>query len=197
MKNLEEVITTVAGLCDYTKNFHLSKCGGCDLPSWQQPCPVCNWYPYYGQKEYNEKQRKAIQNSNYTEEGWVIKHDRKGNIALWVLAGARETLAWGTSYMFRQNIKMAEFNSAAVDWPSGEELMAMYKKSRALQAIKKNPGDEEAKALLMEIGDSECTTAVREADTRFAEENNLSMETDLGDDALYHPEKYNAPDGWD
>jgi hypothetical protein len=179
MKNLEEIIVVVRSLCSYTKNFHLSPCGGCGLPSWQQPCPVCDWYPYQGgqywTKEYNEKQRAAIQNSNYTEEGWVIKHNRIGNIALWALGRARNTIAWKKDSSFRRTIEMAESQARSMNFPTGEELMVMYRKDQLLKALEKDPGNEEVKNLLMEIGDSDCTTAVREADCIYMEQNGLTM----------------------
>lgn len=35
--------------------FHLSACGGCGAPSFQQPCPLCRYYPIWGDNSCSPK----------------------------------------------------------------------------------------------------------------------------------------------
>ena len=141
MKTLQDVIKAVRSLHQYTEYFHLSPCGGCGLPSWQEPCPICDWYPdrggAYWMKEHNDRRRKQIQSNGYDEAHWLKRLKHNENIALWVLAGARKTLAWngqqyykGPDPKFKAEILKAESEAIHMDWPTGEELLAMYHESR-------------------------------------------------------------------
>jgi hypothetical protein len=44
------------------RHFHLTPCGGCRAPSWQQPCPWCSYYP---QGRYT-----APTSTTFTRESW-------------------------------------------------------------------------------------------------------------------------------
>lgn len=64
--------------------FHLSSCGGCGAPSFQQPCPLCRYYPRGSDKGYYEpkvatKQMFCEMIDRSGPEG------RDGTIATWLI----------------------------------------------------------------------------------------------------------------
>lgn len=44
--DVRDVVLTIRQLGPKFENFHLTPCGGCGCPMWQQPCLICGFYPY-------------------------------------------------------------------------------------------------------------------------------------------------------
>jgi len=65
--------------------FHLSACGGCGAPSFQQPCPLCGFYPM-GEDKGTWSPRTA----GYEAFAAAVERSgpggQDGNIATWVLS---------------------------------------------------------------------------------------------------------------
>lgn len=77
--------------------FHLSRCY-CGAPSWQQPCPTCDYYPMYGQTGTSRARDSA------TREEFVAKAERHGGVAAWYFACYRRTVAYKENWRFRERI---------------------------------------------------------------------------------------------
>ncbi len=72
--------------------FHLGRCGGCDGPSYQQPCPHCSFYPM------GDAAQQRAERSRLTAEGFRANVERsmpggKGNLATWYFSGFRDRAA--------------------------------------------------------------------------------------------------------
>jgi hypothetical protein len=73
-----------------TRNFHLSPCGGCGQPVWQQPCPLCGYYPMGS----DPRERERCQKMDVTRDDWLRYAKRAGDVAQWYLEGFTRTVAW-------------------------------------------------------------------------------------------------------
>jgi len=62
--------------------FHLSKCGGCGAPSFQQPCSLCGFYPYGSNKgHWDPREATREQFSAMVERSGPDGKD--GTVATW------------------------------------------------------------------------------------------------------------------
>jgi len=69
--------------------FHLSPCGGCGGPAFQQPCSLCGYYPMGGpdprQPATLDQFRRSVENS---------MPGGTGNLATWYFGNFRKTVAY-------------------------------------------------------------------------------------------------------
>lgn len=83
---VKEAVETIARL-DEARNlrsspFHLQACGGCGVPSFQQPCLLCGYYPMGADKgTWNPKTATFEQFSRMIEKSGP--DGRGGNVATW------------------------------------------------------------------------------------------------------------------
>ena len=97
--------------------FHLSPCGGCGMPTWQQPCPVCGYYPMGNVSEEQERCRP------YQDKGrWLRLVKRHGSIAAWYWAGRKRTVAWSSNWSFREETEALIEQCASMEWPDPEAV---------------------------------------------------------------------------
>ncbi|HST58968.1 MAG TPA: hypothetical protein VLK84_09775 [Longimicrobium sp.] len=87
--------------------FHLARCY-CGAPSWQQPCPTCDYYPMYGSTGTSWAPESA------TRGGFVATAGRHGGVAAWYFAGYSRTVAYRTDWRFRERIDALV--AAAKEW---------------------------------------------------------------------------------
>lgn len=127
--------------------FNLSLCGRCRAPVWQQPCPVCNFYPYgaldngivmftYDREtqkhEFTEEWLKRVTPMRETARAeFIARLNRHGNVAAWWLADKRNTVAYtDPKYEGRQRFieRVERFyeEAQAMSFPSAEAIWAAY-----------------------------------------------------------------------
>jgi hypothetical protein len=97
-------------------SFHLGRCH-CGAPVWQQPCPICRYYPANGSTGTT-----AAPNS-CTKERYVALAERHGGIAAWYFAGYRNTGAYAKQPGFARMIdELVEDAKTWTDVPSAAEI---------------------------------------------------------------------------
>ena len=69
------------------QHFHLSKCGQCGAPSWQQPCPTCSFYPMGWADN-----RRVREHPKFTLKGW--ENSSFTNLPGMLILGCKETVAY-------------------------------------------------------------------------------------------------------
>jgi len=111
---LNDFIQAVRDMDERHRYFHLTPCGGCGQPSFQQPCPLCGYYPMGNDPAERERC------SGPTREDWLRMV--RGNVALWYVSRGRRTLSWKTDSMFRESIERLEDEARAMKQPSPEEI---------------------------------------------------------------------------
>lgn len=80
--------------------LHLAICGGCGGPSFQQPCPLCSFYPRGADKGSWHPARASRE--FFCEKVAASAPDGAGNLATWVLAQATRTVAYREMSGFRR-----------------------------------------------------------------------------------------------
>ena len=110
---------TIRSLGEHWRSFHLHPCAQCGCPSWQQPCPVCAFYPY-GSKGYAEgaRVRKTKPPTFKRFKRW---HDAHGNIFEAVLAQVRSPIPEGQASVAPQ-VTRARAETEGWTWPTAQEL---------------------------------------------------------------------------
>lgn len=93
--------------------FHLSPCGGCGCPMWQQPCAICDHYPMGAY-------RREVPLT--TKEQWCSAVKKHGNVYVWREHNnyryAIEEYRFTAQHLWEQS---KAFNGSQ-DWPSPEEI---------------------------------------------------------------------------
>jgi hypothetical protein len=115
---------------DRKSPFHLSPCGRCRCPVWQQPCPVCNYYPMgdmddghrRGTPEYDQYQARM---SAGAKEKWFALVQQFGNIAVWFFQRKLKTVA-GKSETYKNMVAKYSAEAANLDLPPAEQIWAAY-----------------------------------------------------------------------
>jgi hypothetical protein len=96
--------------------FHLRRCY-CGAPTWQQPCPTCDYYPMYGSTGTSWEKDSA------TREGFVTRASAYGGVAAWYFAGYRRTVAYANNSSFAAKIDaLVEQAKGWTDVPSPGEV---------------------------------------------------------------------------
>jgi len=106
----ENLVATVRGLGEKFKYFHLSPCF-CGAPVWQQPCPICGYYPMYGETN------SGMDKGECTVELYAKAVKCAGGILEWYLK----------SYMScvdpqKHLLDAAREQAEGIEWPTGEEI---------------------------------------------------------------------------
>ena len=99
------------------EHFQLGLCGGCGLPSWEQPCPVCGFYPYGN----DPREVERCQRPGYTKGHWIRTVESYGGIAAWYFSGCKQTRAWDFSE-YRELIETLTAEAAQLEWPDPEAV---------------------------------------------------------------------------
>jgi len=95
--------------------LHLARCGGCAGPSFQQPCPLCSFYPMGADKGSWHPARAS--RDFFCEKVAASAPDGAGNIATWVLAQAKRSAAYKEMSGFKRAADDALLHAAAMDMP--------------------------------------------------------------------------------
>ena len=122
-------------------HFSIFSCGRCRAPVWQQPCPVCDFYPmgnmddgvrmFTPEWEEIAKKYRAGSHTNF-----IRLVDRAGNYAAWYFQRYGKTTAFSPkgfgqnkpSDMFIHFIQPYVDEALSESWPTAEEIWASYKK---------------------------------------------------------------------
>ena len=116
---IERAIETVARLYERSvlshSPLHLAACGGCGGPSFQQPCPLCNFYPMGSDK--GQWHPRTASRQFFCDRVAASASDGAGNLATWVLFASRKTVAYAQSYAFRQRLDGALAEAAHLEMP--------------------------------------------------------------------------------
>lgn len=95
--------------------LHLAACGGCGGPSFQQPCPLCGFYPMGADKgrwhpETSSRRFFCDKVAGSAPQG-------AGNLATWVLSASRKTVAYAQNPRFREQLDAALADAVLLDMP--------------------------------------------------------------------------------
>jgi hypothetical protein len=116
----EPLTQTVALVCDLggelSQYFHLTPCA-CGQPVWQQPCPLCGYYPMGN----DPQERERCASMGLTREHWLAAVARHGNIGAWYFASYKTTVAW-KDLEFRTKILEIIERSRKMVWPDPEAV---------------------------------------------------------------------------
>lgn len=126
--------------------FHLTPCGQCHAPVWQQPCPICDYYPMgdmdYGiSKKSEEWQQRAEKLRAMAHDLYVRKIEAAGNFGVWYFSSFKRNVAYSP---INQHIRADDEKTASgrakyrmetnaiidlcrsMTFPSGEEIWNAY-----------------------------------------------------------------------
>lgn len=70
--------------------FHLGRCGGCDGPSYQQPCPHCSFYPM-GDAAQQRAATPRLTAERFRANVERSLPDGRGNLATWYFSNFRRS----------------------------------------------------------------------------------------------------------
>jgi hypothetical protein len=91
MSALEETVRLVKEIGgERAKYFHLSPCGGCNQPSWKQPCSLCSYYPMGN----DPAEIRRCSSLNINKSSFLKKVSRAGNIGIWFFQDLKNTVAY-------------------------------------------------------------------------------------------------------
>lgn len=96
--------------------LHLSACGGCGGPSFQQPCALCSFYPMGSDK--GQWHPHAASREFFCEKVAASAPAGTGNLATWVLAEKKRTVAYRDDASFRRRLDETLAVAAGMDLPS-------------------------------------------------------------------------------
>lgn len=110
--DVAESVERIARLSERTflsrSPLHLAPCGGCGGPAFQQPCPLCSYYPMGPDKGTWHPKRASRE--FFCEKVAASAPAGAGNLATWVLAQAFASPAYReiSSYRRAADLSMAE-----------------------------------------------------------------------------------------
>lgn len=99
-------------------SFHLSPCPQCNAPGWQQPCPMCGYYPQYGRPTKAE----IAAHKKVTREEYAARVSRRGGIGVWYFNEFQKTVAYKQDTGFRAELNIAIAKAMDIDAATGEEI---------------------------------------------------------------------------
>jgi hypothetical protein len=118
---LHAQITNRIGECP----FHLSPCGSCGSPTWQQPCHVCGYYPQGNPVAAGDE-------SNHVTFETFNRRTGHNILTKWT-EDWRKTVAYRDSPEFAKRVEVAIETAAQVkDIPSNEQV---WNKKRSRHTI--------------------------------------------------------------
>ena len=95
--------------------LHLARCGGCGGPSFQQPCPLCSYYPMGADKGTWHPVRASRE--YFCEKVAASAPSGAGNVATWVLRQATRSVAYREDLSFRRVADAALAQAAELPVP--------------------------------------------------------------------------------
>lgn len=103
---VSEAVESIARLYEQSmlkrSPLHLSACGGCGGPSFQQPCPLCSYYPMGSDK--GQWHPRTASREFFCDKVAESAPAGTGNLATWVLAQKKRTVAYREDLSFRQRL---------------------------------------------------------------------------------------------
>lgn len=93
--------------------LHLAACGGCGGPSFQQPCPLCSYYPMGSDK--GQWHPRTASREFFCEKVADSAPAGTGNLATWVIAQKKRTVAYREDLSFRHRLDDALSIAAGLD----------------------------------------------------------------------------------
>lgn len=115
----KDLIRDLDGPEGLTRYFHLTPCGGCGQPVWQQPCPLCGYYPMGN----DPAERKRCRNMGVEKVDWLRYVVRHGGLAQWYISGYKRTVAWRDFEPgFRDKIERLLDQSKALELPDAIDV---------------------------------------------------------------------------
>ena len=109
------------------KSFELRLCV-CGCPTFQQPCPTCNFYPY----GYDKPERKRVESLVFQgggvealRDGWIRRVNGAGGVGPWF---ARIVLTKNIAYQrgldgYRAEADAKVALASSMEWPSAEAVL--------------------------------------------------------------------------
>lgn len=107
--------------------FHLAPCGRCHAPVWQQPCPVCGYYPAgdhdeglrVNSAEWLAKVRPLRVRAHDLFKQMLLRH---GNIAAWYFEDFKQTAAYPKPRGYMNHA--VRYQRSDQEWRRAEKEMA-------------------------------------------------------------------------
>ena len=111
--------------------FHLSPCNRCKSPVWQQPCPVCNYYP---RGNYDDDVHATINSPEWLEyaeklrqtarDSFIRLANHYGNLAAWYFENKKKTVAYKSGGYFSKFVN--EYIEKAKELPNFPDAEAIW-----------------------------------------------------------------------
>lgn len=119
-----ETVSLIKGLApEIGKNFHLSPCGGCLQPSWEQPCPFCGFYPEYGVPAlWNKKHKEECRSQDWNKEKWIERVLRHQNIGRMFFSRCKQVVAYSELWEYREKVDSLILQCESISFPDLNEL---------------------------------------------------------------------------
>lgn len=80
--NYTELIDYVRSLHESFQYFHLTKCGGCGGPSFQQPCVICRYYPM---GDDPKERARCAEYKTFAKQDFLRSVSQFPNIVCWYI----------------------------------------------------------------------------------------------------------------
>lgn len=133
IKDLEHDFKVRANLKYTNAVFHLSPCHRCNAPVWQQPCPVCDYYPRGnedGQMRIGSEEWNAAASRYRAQafEGFERHIHHYGNIAAWFFSNYRNTVAYKEDGFFKRVLEEVIKEVSEMTFPDAEHIWRAYGK---------------------------------------------------------------------
>ena len=110
----------------YTCSFHLSLCPRCDAPSWQQPCPFCDFYPM-GDRDYNALTPEVKGNYFVPFERFEARIKGHVNFTAMYYASKKNVVAYSSDENYKAMVQHLIAYGLDVTTPTPHEIWAAIK----------------------------------------------------------------------
>jgi hypothetical protein len=124
--------------------FHLARCGGCDGPSYQQPCPHCRFYPMGDAAELRARTPRLTAEAFGANVSRSLP-DGNGNLATWYFSGFRRNAIHGKDEAFTAAVSAAI--AEASGWEGLPSATEAFEAIASVPSVTRRPQDPTVTAL--------------------------------------------------
>ncbi|GJD90962.1 hypothetical protein BHAOGJBA_4506 [Methylobacterium hispanicum] len=118
-QTVERAVEAIASLYERAvlarSPLHLAGCGGCGGPTFQQPCPLCDFYPMGADKGRWHPETASRQ--FFCDKVAGSAPQGTGNLATWVLSALKKSVAYARNPVVRDRLDAALADAVTLDMP--------------------------------------------------------------------------------
>lgn len=104
-----------------SSGFHIGPCYRCGAPVWQQPCPVCGYYPGRGFDDpIPSAKDKEYYRCSFGRFEQIVS--RNGNYAAWYFSGYRGTSGYRNKPGFALLVEKVVEEAEGLQCPTAEDI---------------------------------------------------------------------------